>query len=172
MTGCRCGICNHPDLEKINAELLIGTSYRKIERQWNVSKAALSRHRQHMQVTEQQQKAVQRLKMEEIAATATGDDDVLGQVKGLGLRAKRLLDECQQDRDRKHEIATMKEARELLDLQARLMRLLGPSTAIQINNPVAISYQKSPDYLIILQVLQRHPEIRQELDEALQEAGL
>ena len=132
----KCGICESQNLEKINAALLIGTPFRKIAEQFHISLGSLSRHRQHMVVPESQIKAVQRLKAEEAAAATTGNTDVLGQVKDLGARAKRLLDECETDKDRKHEIAAMKEARELLELQGRLMGQLGPSTAVQVNTAI------------------------------------
>ena len=128
-----CSICSSKHLQEINAALLLGTPYRDISEQFHVSVGSLSRHRQHMVVPESQVKAVQRLKAEEIAASTTGNVDVFGQAKDLGERAKRLLDECQTDKDRKHEIAAMREARGLLELQSRLMGLLGPSTAVQVN---------------------------------------
>lgn len=169
--GRSCSVCDSPQLAKINAALLLGTPYRKIAKQFHTTIGTLSRHRHHMVVTETAIKAADRLKAEEIAVATTGSTDVLGQVRDLGTRASRLLNECETEKDRKHEIATMREARGLLELQARLMGQIGPSTAVQVNVDNR-SLTVSPEWPILMKVLERHPEIRQELTEALQEAGL
>ena len=164
-----CSICNHKKAQEINTELAIETPYREIADKFSVSKSALNRHREHLPVP--LLKAAERLKAEEIAAITTGDTAVLTQVKDLGSRASRLLTECEQDKDRKHEIAAMREARGLLELQSRLMGQLGPNTAVQVNVGLQ-TITTAPEYPILMKVLDRHPEIRQELTEALQGAGL
>jgi hypothetical protein len=163
-----CSICTHKNAQEINAELAIETPYREITDKFSVSKSALNRHRQHLPA--RLIEAAQRLKVEEAAAVTTGDPDVLSQVKDLNTRATRLLNECETDKDRKHEIAAMREARGLLDLQGRLMGQIGPSTAVQVN--LAQTITSSPEWPVLMRVLDRHPEIRNELTAALQEAGL
>lgn len=166
-----CSICDSPDLAKINAELLKGTPYTEITEQFHIARGTLSRHRQHMQVSDAAMKAAERLKEEEIALVTTGDTDVIGQVRDLGTRAERILSDCEKDKDRKHEIAAMREARGLLELQARLMGRLGPNTAVQVNVD-ARSLTTAPEWPILMRVLSRHPEIYQELTAELMEAGL
>jgi hypothetical protein len=115
--------------------------------------------------------AAQRLKAEEVAAVTTGNPDVLSQVRDLGTRASRILNDCEVEKDRKHEIAAMREARGLLELQSRLMGQLGPSTAVQVNVGLQ-SITNAPEYPVLIRVLEHHPEIHAELVAALQEAGL
>ena len=164
-----CTICSNPRVQEINAKLAIETPYREIAERFHVSMGALSRHRPHIPVPALD--AARRLKAEEVAAVTTGDPDVLTQVRELGTRAGRLLTECENDKDRKHEIAAMREARGLLELQSRLMGQIGPSTAVQVNVG-ATSLTTTPEWPILMRVLDRNPLIRGELDAALQEAGL
>jgi len=58
-----------------------------------------------------------------------------------------------------------------LELNARLTGELSPNqvNVAVLNTP---SLQQSPEWGPLMQVLDRHPEIRVELTEALQEAGL
>jgi len=167
--GRPCTICKHKKLQEINAELAIDTPYRELAKKYKVSKSALNRHRQHLPVP--LLKAAERLKTEEIVAATTGDPDVLTQVKDLGSRASRLLNECEADKDRKHEIAAIREVRGLLELQGRLMGQLGPNAAVQVNVGLQ-TITTVPEYPILMRVLSRHPEIHAELTAALQEAGL
>jgi hypothetical protein len=155
--------------EKVNELMLNGTTYREISRITGHSKSTLYRHRQHLPVPAI--KAAERLKAEEVAAATTGDTDILSQARDLGTRAARLLTECENDKDRKHEIAAMREARGLLELQGRLMGAFSPDTSVQVNVGLQ-TITAAPEYPILMKVLDRHPEIRQELTEALQGAGL
>ncbi|MFA5346928.1 MAG: hypothetical protein WC294_02230 [Methanoregula sp.] len=163
-----CSICTHKKLQEINAELAIETTYREISHKFKVSKSALNRHRQHLPVP--LIAAAQRLKVEEAAAATTGDPDVLTQVKDLNTRATRILNDCEKDKDRHHEIAAMREARGLLELQSRLMGQIGPSTAVQVN--IAQTLTSSREWPVLMRVLSNHPEIKDELNTALQGAGL
>jgi len=160
-----CSICTHKKLQEINAELAIETPYREISRKFKVSKSALNRHRQHLPVPLLE--AAQRLKVEEAAAATTGDPDVLTQVKDLNKRATRILTDCETDKDRHHEIAAMREARGLLELQGKLMGAFSPDPPVQvtiINNPQWMAIRT-----VILQTLEPFPEAKARLVAALAE---
>jgi len=43
-----CSICHHPNVAKINAAIINGTSYRDISGRYGTSKSALERHRPHI----------------------------------------------------------------------------------------------------------------------------
>ena len=164
-----CTVCKHKKLQEINAELAIETPLRDIEKKFHITRSSLSRHRRHLPVP--LLKAAERLKAEEIAAATSGDPDVLSQVKDLNTRAYRLLDECETDNDRRHLIGALRESRGLLELQSRLMGQLGPSAAVQVNVGLQ-TITMVPEWPILMRVLDHHPEIREELTAALQEAGL
>ena len=164
-----CSVCASKEAQKINELLFSGTTFREITRVTGISKSSLYRHRQHL--PPQAVKAAERVKAEEIAAITTGDTDILSQAKDLGSRAARLLNECENDKDRKHEIAAMREARGLLELQGRLMGAFSPDTAVQVNIDNR-SITTSPEWPILMRVLAAHPEIKAELSTAIAEAGL
>ena len=164
-----CSICASKQAQKINELLLNGTSLRKIAKITERSLSSLYRHRQHLPVSAV--KAAERVKAEEVAAITTGDTDILSQAKDLGSRAARLLRECEADKDRKHEIAAMREARGLLELQGRLMGAFSPDTAVQVNIDNR-SITTTAEWPVLMRVLNRHPEIRDELTTAIQEAGI
>jgi hypothetical protein len=163
-----CSICTHKNLQEINADLATETPYRNIVKKYGLSLGALNRHRQHLPIPLLE--AAKRLKVEKAVAATTGDPDVLTQVKNLNRRATRLLNECETDKDRRHEIAAMREARGLLELQGKLMGAFSPDTAVQVN--IAQVITAAPEWPVLMRVLGNHPEIRDELNQALLEAGL
>jgi hypothetical protein len=155
-------------VENINKSLLDGTSLRDIAGQAGhegLTRSSLSRHKKHLVV-----KLAKTAERREIGKVASLADSVLDQVKDLNTRVSAILAACEADGDRKNAIAAIREARGLLETQGKLMGNFAPQNAIQVNVNTA-PLTTAPEYPILMGVLSRHPEIREELTAALREGG-
>jgi hypothetical protein len=78
-----------------------------------------------------------------------------------------MVSQCATDQDRKNFIAGIRELRECRTLAARITGELSPNqTNIQVNVP---SMRDAPEWPVFIRIIERHPEIRDELNQALQE---
>lgn len=152
----KCTICEHPQVEAINAALVGGASYRDIARQFAVSKDALFRHRQHLPA-----ELVKAQEAKEIAQA----DNLLEQLKDLQRRTLSILQAAEQDNDHATALKAIKEARGNLEL---LAKLLGELAERQVINILV-----APEWInlraVILAALEPYAEARQALAEALRE---
>ena len=136
------------------------------QRDTRILRRAANRHKKHLSV-----KLTKTAERREIGKVACLADNVLDQVKDLNARVSAILAACEADGDRKNAIAAIREARGLLETQAKLMGNFAPQTAVQVNVGTP-SIMISPEWPVLMRVLDRHPEIREELNIALKEADL
>lgn len=98
-------------------------------------------------------------------------------VKSVAQRAAGLVDRMEDLAARFEETGDMsglmkaaKEIREGLRLMAQLSGELSPNqNNVQVN--IAPSMRDSPEWGIFIRIIEKHPEIRDELNQALNEAG-
>jgi hypothetical protein len=162
----KCTICTHPDRKKIDEAIASGEPNTRIAASYNLKEQAIRRHKKyHIQKMVKAAAKKEEHRIERLA------DDIVGQVRDLNNRVLRILSDCEGDGDRRNEIAALREAKGLLELQGKLMGNFGPTTAIQINTMPSL--RTAPEWAVVVRVLDKqHPEIKRELDQALSEAGL
>jgi hypothetical protein len=107
----------------------------------------------------------------ELAATQMTARTVASRAEQLVSRMEEAFHSCEGTGNYDILVRCSKEVREGLKLLAQLSGELSPNqTNIQVNN--AVSLTTSPEWAVLVKVLARHPEIRDELDAALREANL
>ena len=122
----RCTVCAHPQREEIDRAIARGESYRKISQRYSVSVPAVHRHAQS-HLPQQVQAAVQAKAVERGAS-------ILSQVRELNWRARQLLDEAAAHRRYSGAAAFLKELRELIVLEARLLGELDTRDRVEVHN--------------------------------------
>jgi len=162
-----CGICIHPDRQKIEKEIINGTSLRDIAGQFSVSKSSLARHKEHLPPMALE--AVGREKTEQLTNIV---DSVIRDFENVRKRFCTIADKAADVEDLDAEIAAMKEVRMTMTdtLKAKGMWAPAIANAVQVNVGTA-SLTTAPEYPILMAVLSRHPEIHSELSTALKEGG-
>jgi len=171
-----CKICSHPQREAIDRAIVAGDSLRKIGTMFGTDKNAIKRHKDNcmkrvlpaisapVPVPEYQTPA-------ELAATRMTTRSVASRAEQLVSRMEEAFRSCEGTGNYDVLVKCAKEVREGLRLLAQLSGELSPSTAVQVNVGTP-SLTTSPEWAVLVKVLARHPEIRDELDAALREAGL
>src|SRR5215217_6017887 len=93
-----CPICDHEDLDEINAALASNERIRTIAERWSVRKTALMRHRnEHLPYSaiEAKEAEAKEAEAKEAEEDAPGDD-LLDQVRDLQERALATLEEAEE----------------------------------------------------------------------------
>jgi hypothetical protein len=154
-----CSICIHPDREAIDQELISGTPVRDIAGRYGIGKSSINRHKKHIPGA--------LVKAQEAGDVVRGDT-LLKQVRELHQRAQGITSKAEQSGDLKTALQGIREVRGCLELLGRVMgELSAVQTAVQVNigSP---SITSCPEWSTVIRVLDKHPEIRQEMVEALQ----
>lgn len=111
-----CPVCDHDDLEEINAALASNERIRDIADRWSVSKTALMRHRnEHLPVS-----VIEAVRAEETEGEAT-DADLLARVRDLQERALATIREVEEAEDLDDALRVMGEVRDDLEHLAKLL---------------------------------------------------
>ena len=170
-----CQICDHPQHAAIDLCITNGDSLRKIGTMFGTDKNAVQRHKNICMkrtgpVLSPAPVPVYQTP-EQVAVTERVSISIINRVSSLVAVLEQQATECASDKDRRNMTATATALLKALELNARLTGELGPNGQVylQVNMP---SLTTAPEYPILMKVLDRHPEIRQELTAALQEAGL
>ena len=147
-----CSVCTHEDVLRINEALVIeGASNRAITRQYDLSKDAIRRHRQHIP-----QLLVKASQAMEVAQA----DDLLDQVRDLQRRALSILDKAEAADELRTALAAIAQARGNLELLGKLAGELQQEGATNIQ----IALSAHPDFVrlreAILAALEPHVEAR------------
>jgi hypothetical protein len=121
----RCTVCTHPQREEIDRAIAQRQSYRAIARQYRLNVHTVSRHAR-IHVPKAVQESVR-------AQTAEHGSSILSQVRELYRRALQLLGEAASKDRYTGAAAFLKEARELLTLEARLLGELD-GNRIEVHN--------------------------------------
>lgn len=122
----RCTICDHQQRSEIDAAV-VGRdgSIRGIARRFGVSDKALHRH-----VTAHLPAAMVKA---EAAAEVVRADGLLAQVTGLQQRAQGILEKAEKAKDHRTALLAIREARECLALQARILGELSDQPQVTVN---------------------------------------
>ena len=109
-----CPICDHEDLDEINAALASNERIRTIAERWSVRKTALMRHRnEHLPFS-----AIEAKDAEE-AKEAAPADDLLDQVRDLQERALATLEEAEEAEELNAALRAIKEVKGNLELMTQ-----------------------------------------------------
>jgi len=170
-----CTICSSQARQAIDLCLVNGTSVREVARQFDLSPSAVQRHK----TTCMKRMVPAIIAPVQVPAYQTPAEKAIEaqNVRSVAQRAGQLVDRmetlAQRFEDTGDTTGLMKAAKEIregLRLMAQLSGELGPNqTNIQINN--VPSMRDSKEWPIIIRVIEAHPEIRDELNQALLEAG-
>ena len=110
-----CTVCSHPDRETINQELIAGTSYRNVGKQFGVGVSAVFRHRRD-HLTELLANALEARGARELHH----GDELLNQLQGLTTEALSILNDSRGSGDNRTALVAISELRRNIELTARL----------------------------------------------------
>lgn len=113
-----CPICDHEDLDEINAALASNERIRTIAERWSVRKTALMRHRnEHLPYSaiEAKEAEAKEAEAKEAEEDAPGDD-LLDQVRDLQERALATLEEAEEAEELNAALRAIREVKSDLEL--------------------------------------------------------
>jgi hypothetical protein len=153
-----CTVCEHPEKDAIDRTLVGGASNRSVASLYDVSEAAVRRHKaNHLPA---------KLIMAEKAAEVVEADNLLDQVKWLQSRAYGILDRAEEAGELRTALSAIREARGNLELLAKLLGELDERPIVNLNI--------SPEWLelraVIVGALEPHPEALRAVVGALEAA--
>jgi len=151
----KCSICNHRELKTINQALINGGTLRGIAKQFNVSDAAVFRHKENHLPAD--------LKKAKEAAEVAQADSLLAQVQELQQKAYCLLEQAEGAGDLKSALQGVKEARGCIELLAKLQGELAQEG--QVNIIMAQEWLELR--AVIIQAIEPFPEAKEAVSEAL-----
>lgn len=171
-----CVCCDHPQRSAIDRAIVAGDSLRDIGTMFGTSKNAVQRHKngcmkQTLSQTTDSAPTPEPLEYKTATEVARGED-LQKWSKGILGKAVSYMNQAEAAGDLRTACSAIREARGCIELLGRFQGELGPNSQVnvQVNNIPSLT--TSPEYPILMRVLDRHPEIRDELNQALQEAGL
>ena len=155
----RCTVCEHPDREAIDRALVGDASNRSVASLYDVSEAAVRRHKSnHLPA-----RLVMAAQAEEVAEA----DNLLGQVRDLQQSTLDILAEAEQSKQYRTALSAIREARSNLEL---LAKLLG-----ELDERPALNLQISPEWLelraVIIGALDPYSEARGAVLRAIESSG-
>ena len=154
-----CTVCSHRELEVINQALVGDASDRSVASLYDVSEAAVRRHRtNHLPA---------KLVMAEKAGEVAEADDLLAQVQDLQARTLFILEEAETTKQHRIALSAIREARSNLELLAKLVGQLDDSPKVNIT--------LSPEWLelraVIIGALAPYQDARAKVLRAIEGAG-
>ncbi len=153
----RCTICDHPDREEIDNELVEGKPYRSIAKRFNVSAPATLRHkRSHLPA---------KLILAKKAKEAASADRILANVCKLKSRTERIFRKAEKAEDHRIALSAIRELRNTIELLAKLAGELKDGTTVNV--------LVTPEYrslrTTIISTLAPYPEARVAVANALKD---
>lgn len=146
-----CTVCGHPNRDTIDDGLVTGVSYRELQRRFDVTPSALSRHRlRHLSP------ALTALKID---YANLDRETLLDRIEVLFTRTEALLGAAMKSGSMAQALGAMRELRQLLEL-------LGRATGELDTRPVTVvNLQTSPEWLAVraalFAALQPYPAARE-----------
>ncbi len=114
-----CPICDHEDLDEINAALASNERIRTIAERWSVRKTALMRHRnEHLPFSAIEAKEAEAEEAEEAEEDAPAED-LLDQVRDLQESALATLEEAEEAEELNAALRAIREAKGNLELMTK-----------------------------------------------------
>ena len=153
----RCTVCDHPQREEIDMQLVCGESYRTIADHFGLSKTALIRHKEsHIPDA---------LVEAQDAGEVAQADDLLAQVKALQDEAQSILGEARAAGDLRTALRGIGQALSCLELLSKIEGRLQDQQSVQVN--VNMDIYHSPEWLrvgrMLAEVLRDYPDLRAEV---------
>ena len=150
----RCTVCDHPQREEIDMQLVCGESYRTISDHFGLSKTALIRHKEsHIPDA---------LVEAQDAGEVAQADDLLAQVKALQAEAQDILGEARAAGDLRTALRGIGQALSCLELLSKIEGRLQDQQSVQVN--VNMDIYRSPEWLrvgrMLADVLRDYPDLR------------
>jgi hypothetical protein len=154
-----CTVCEHSERGSIDRALVSGASNRSVASLYDVSEAAVRRHKtNHLPA---------KLVMAEQAAEVAEAGGLLSQVQGLQGRALAILDKAETAGDLRTALGAIREARGNLELLAKLLGELDERPVVN----VLVSPQWVELRTLIVGALDAHPEALGAVVGAIEGAG-
>jgi hypothetical protein len=115
-----CPICDHEDLDEINAALASNERIRTIAERWSVRKTALMRHRnEHLPFSAIEAKEAEAEAEAKEAEEDAPAEDLLDQVRDLKERALASLEEAEEAEELNAALRAIREAKGNLELMTK-----------------------------------------------------
>jgi len=169
-----CSICSSHARQAIDLCIVNGTPVRSTAQQFGLSASAVQRHKRTCM--KRQGPSLPSLPVpvyqssEQVATAERVSLSIVARVSSLADVLEQQANECASDKDRRNMTGTATALLKALELNARLTGEISPNqNNIQINN--IPSMRDAPEWGIFIRIIERHPEIRNELNQALLEAG-
>jgi hypothetical protein len=116
-----CSICEHDDLEEINAALASNERIRTIADRWSVSKTALMRHRnEHLPVSVIEAQEAKEAEAKEAEEDAPADEP-LDRVRDLQEHTLAILEEAEEAEELSVALRAIREAKGNLERSDKLL---------------------------------------------------
>ena len=170
-----CKVCDHPQREAIDRAIIARDSLRKIGTMFGTDKNAIKRHKDICM--KRQTPSLPALSVpvyqtgEQVAVTERITLSIITRVSSLVGVLEQQASECASDKDRRNMNGTATALLKALELNARLTGELSPNQVnVQVNSIPSLT--TTAEWGVLMKVLDRHCEIRDELNQALREAGL
>jgi hypothetical protein len=155
-----CTVCTHERRGEIDRALVSGTSFRIISKRCSVSPSALFRHkRDHLPAH------LVRAKEEETVGEAI---DVVRQLKAINVACLEILQKSRADGAHAVSLRAVDRIQKQIELQAKLLGELQDGGGPQVNVLIAPEWHEVR--VTVLQALERFPEARGAVAEALADA--
>lgn len=154
-----CTICRHKERDAIDLALLEGQPLRDIARQFNVSRAALDRHKDHL--------PGQLVKAHEAAEIASAGT-LLDRLRQLNDETRAILAETREIKNHDLSLKALARLEKQLELEAKLLGELK-------ENETTVHIYASPEWValrsLVITALRPYPEAAQAVGKALSEAS-
>lgn len=162
----RCTVCDHPQREEIDRQLVCGQAYRKIADQFSLSFGSIARHKES-HIPDALVKA-------QDAGEVAQADDLLGQVKALQDEAQSILTEARAAGDLKTSLMGISRALSCLELLFKVEGRLQDQQSVTVS--VNMDIYHSPEWVrvgrMLAEVLAPYPDLRGEIAAKLKAMAL
>ena len=154
-----CTICSSPHKDAIEDAFIAGTPKRRIASHHGVSERAVRNHmREHLP---------ELLALARDAERASRADSLLDRIEALQSRTLAILETTEETNEHRTALAAIREARGNLELIGEVTK--------ELNRTPTLNLHLSPEWLevraVIIGALDRHPEARESVVLALEEAS-
>jgi hypothetical protein len=154
----KCSICNHPNRQDIDTDLVNNESFRIIADRYYISVTSLQRHKKHLP-----KDLVKSVKDRETLLA----DTLLDQIKSLQRKALKVLSVAEESGDLRVACMAIRETRGTLELLAKVTG--------EMDDRPQVNIHMAPEWVtlrtLILKTLEPFPEARMELIRELSEAN-
>jgi hypothetical protein len=155
----RCTVCDHPQRQGIDEDLVTGAPYRSVAKRFGLSESSVYRHKtEHL--------PAHLLKAREVEEAARADD-LLDQVRHLQAHALDILERAERAGDLRTALAAISQARGNVELLGKLAGELDERPVVNLN----VSAEWLELRALIVGALEPHPAAHRAVLRALENAS-